>query len=95
MCAYIILEIDVRDTVLYEDYKKLAPLSVQAYGGKYLVRGGQVEPIEGDWQPSRIVVLEFENSEKAKSWLNSSEYKPAWEMRKKGAFTRSILVEGI
>ena len=95
MCVYIILEIDVRDTVLYEDYKKLAPLSVMTYGGKYLVRGGKVETLEGDWQPNRIVVLEFETAEKAKSWLNSPEYKPVWELRKKGAFTRSILVEGI
>jgi uncharacterized protein (DUF1330 family) len=95
MAAYVILEIDVKDMAIYEDYKKLAANAVSTYGGKYLVRGGKVEPLEGDWQPQRVVVLEFENAERAKAWLYSPEYQPAWEIRKKSALTRSILVEGI
>jgi uncharacterized protein (DUF1330 family) len=95
MAAYVILEIDVKDLAVYEDYKKLSVGAVSAYGGRFLVRGGKVEPLEGDWQPQRMVVLEFENTEKAKAWLYSPEYQPAWEIRKKAAITRSILVEGV
>lgn len=95
MTAYVILEIDVHDPAVYEDYKKLAVPAVMAYGGKYLVRGGNVNTLEGDWQPQRIVVLEFENMETAKNWLNSPEYSPARAIRAKSAHTRSILVDGV
>jgi uncharacterized protein (DUF1330 family) len=94
MSAYVFLEIEVTDPVIYEEYKKLSPAAVAAYGGKYVVRGGTSEVLEGDWQPNRIVVLEFESREKAKAWLNSPEYRPAWEMRKKSACTRSVLLDG-
>ena len=63
-------------------------------GGVCVVRGGRVESLEGDWQPERIVVLEFENMETAKNWLESPEYRPARNLRHKSAVTRSILVEG-
>jgi uncharacterized protein (DUF1330 family) len=95
MTAFVILDIDVHDPVTYEEYKKLAPPSIAAYGGRYVARGGKVETLEGNWQPQRIVVLEFESMEKAKTWLNSPEYHPAHEMRTQSAHTRSILVEGI
>ncbi len=94
MSAYVFLEIEVTDPETYEAYKKLSPAAVAAYGGKYLVRGGTAEVLEGDWQPQRIVVLEFESTAQAKAWLNSPEYRPAWEMRKKSAVTRSVLLEG-
>ncbi|MCE1251939.1 MAG: DUF1330 domain-containing protein [Anaerolineae bacterium] len=94
MSAYVFLEIEVTDPEVYEAYKKLSPAAIAAYGGKYLVRGGKSEVLEGDWQPQRIVILEFENTERAKAWLNSPEYRPAWEKRKQSAKTRSVLLEG-
>jgi uncharacterized protein (DUF1330 family) len=94
MSAYIFLEIEVTDPVIYEDYKKMSPASIAAYGGKYLVRGGTNEVLEGDWQPNRLVILEFESREQAKAWLNSPEYRPAWEKRKQSAHTRSVLMDG-
>lgn len=94
MAAYVFLEIEVTDPDVYEAYKKRSPAAVAAYGGKYLVRGGKTEVLEGDWQPNRLVILEFENTDKAKAWLNSPEYHPAWELRKKSARTRSVLMEG-
>jgi uncharacterized protein (DUF1330 family) len=94
MSAYVFLEIEVKDPALYEEYKKLSPAAVAAYGGKYLVRGGSSEVLEGEWQPQRIVILEFESREQAKAWLNSPEYAPAWEKRKKAAYTRSVLLDG-
>jgi len=74
MPAYIIVEIEINDPVGYEEYKKRAGATVAQYGGKYIVRGGACETLEGDWKPKRIVVLQFENMERAKAWLNCPEY---------------------
>jgi uncharacterized protein (DUF1330 family) len=60
MPAYVVVEIDIHDTTLYEQYKKAAPSSIADYGGKYLARGGACEILEGDWLPKRLVILEFE-----------------------------------
>lgn len=95
MPAYIILEIDVHDVEMYEAYKKLSPPTLEPYEGKYLVRGGEPELAEGKNQPKRIVVLQFPDRQKAKSWLNSPEYAPAWAMRKQAAKTRAFIVDGI
>ena len=77
MAAYVILDITVNDPAKYEDYKKLAPPAIEAYGGKYLVRGGSMEILEGDWKPNRVVILEFQSIEMAKNWINSPEYSDA------------------
>ena len=66
MSAYVIADISVNDLERYEDYKKLAPPAIAAYGGKYVARGGKAEKLEGDWEPGRVVILEFESVEKAK-----------------------------
>jgi uncharacterized protein (DUF1330 family) len=94
MPAYIIVEIDIVDPIGYEEYKKLTSATVEKYGGKYMVRGGKTEVLEGDWQPKRIVVLEFESSERAREWLNSEEYREPRKMRHRTARTNMILVEG-
>lgn len=95
MPAYVILDINVNDPDLFEEYKKLAPATIEAYGGKYIARGGKVETLEGDWTPNRIVILEFDNSETAKNWLNSPEYREARAMRLQAAMSQSIVVEGV
>jgi uncharacterized protein (DUF1330 family) len=95
MSAYIIVEVDVKDPVRYEDYKKLTPASIAVYGGKFIVRGGKTELIEGNQEPKRIVILEFENAEKAKQWWNSPEYSDAKKLRHSTAESRMILVEGV
>jgi uncharacterized protein (DUF1330 family) len=92
--AYIIVDLEVTEPVEYEQYKKLAGATVEKYGGKYIVRGGPCETLEGDWNPKRIVVLEFENAGQAKAWLNSTEYAEPRQMRHRTANTRMILVEG-
>lgn len=94
MPAYILIEIDVHDPVAYEDYKKLTPASLVPYEGKFIVRGGATETLEGDWQPKRIVVLEFPSVERAKAWWASEEYAPAKKMRQAASTTRMIVVEG-
>ena len=95
MTAYIVYDIEVTDPIRYGKYKDLATPTVAQYGGKYIVRGGKTENQEGDWSPSRIVILQFENVEQAKKWLNSPEYRPAMELRHETAITRSIIVEGV
>jgi uncharacterized protein (DUF1330 family) len=95
MTAYIVLDIVVTDPVRYAEYKELAAPTVAQYGGKYIVRGGKAENLEGDWSPARIVILQFERVEQAKNWLNSAEYGPAKELRHQTAVTRSIIVEGL
>jgi uncharacterized protein (DUF1330 family) len=95
MPAYVIVEIDVIDPVGYEEYKQLASATVKKYSGKYIVRGGQTEVLEGNWKPKRIVVLEFESAERAKAWLNCEEYREPRKMRHRTARTNMILVEGI
>ncbi len=95
MPAYVIVEIDILDPVGYEDYKKLASATVKKYGGKYIVRGGNTEVLEGDWKPKRIVVLQFESAERAKEWLNCEEYGEPRKMRRRTVRTNMILVEGM
>lgn len=95
MSAYVIVEIEVTDPVGYEEYKKQAAATVHQYGGKYIVRGGKAEVLEGDWKPKRIVVLQFDSMERAKEWLNCEEYREPRKMRHATAKTNMILVEGI
>jgi uncharacterized protein (DUF1330 family) len=95
MPAYIIVEIEITDPVGYEEYKKQAAATVKQYGGKYIVRGGACETLEGDWNPKRIVVLQFDNMQGAKAWLSSPEYVEPRKQRHRTAKTRMILVEGM
>jgi uncharacterized protein (DUF1330 family) len=93
--AYVIVEIDVQDPVGYEEYKKYASATVHGHDGKYIVRGGKTEVLEGDWQPKRIVLLEFPSMDRAKEWLNCEEYREPRKMRHATARTNMILVEGV
>jgi uncharacterized protein (DUF1330 family) len=94
MAAYVIVEIEIVDPIGYEEYKNQASTTVYKYGGKYLVRGGKTEVLEGDWDPKRIVILEFPTTERAKEWLNCEEYREPRKLRHKTAKTKMIVVEG-
>jgi len=94
MAAYIIVEMEVTDPVGILEYRKLAEASVAACGGRFLVRGGRTEALEGGWEPKRIVVLEFPTVSRAKEWWSSKEYAKARVIRERTARTRMILAEG-
>ena len=94
MPAYIIVDIDIVDPVGYEQYKNLAGATVERYGGKYIVRGGKSEVLEGNWSPKRVVILQFDSIERAKAWLNCEEYREPRKMRHRTARTNMIVVEG-
>ena len=95
MSAYVIVEIDIVDPAGYEEYKKLAGATVEKYGGKYVIRGGAVETLEGNWKPNRIVVLQFDSMQRAKEWLNCEEYREPRKMRHRTAKTKMIVVESV
>ena len=94
MPAYVIVEIEIHDPIEYEEYKILTPASIAAYDGKFVVRGAQTESLEGDWNPQRIVVLEFPSVQRAKEWWNSQEYALAKTIRQRTAKTKMLVVEG-
>ena len=95
MTAYVIVDINVTDPVRYEDYKRLAAPTVSLYGGKYIARGGKTETLEGDWSPTRLVILQFDSSEQAKNWLNSTEYSEARSLRHETATSNMVVIEGV
>lgn len=94
MAAYIIVDIDIHDAALYGEYRKRVPATIEKYGGKFLVRGGTFEKLEGDWQPTRLVLLEFPSMDQAKRWYDSEEYREPKALRLKASKGSVILVEG-
>jgi uncharacterized protein (DUF1330 family) len=95
MPAYVVVQITVRDAATYERYKELAPPSIAAYGGRYIVRGGATEALEGSWRPTRFVVLEFPSLERARAWWSCPEYAAAKALRQASADTEMLLVDGL
>ena len=95
MTAFVIVDIKVHDPETYENYKSLVPASVEAYGGRFIARGGATESLEGDWAPERIVMLEFPSLERARRWWASPEYSEAKAIRMRTAHTRMIATEGV
>ncbi len=95
MAAYVIVDLRVTDPAGFEEYKKLVPPTIAAFGGKYVARGGRVETLEGGWDPARIVILEFPTLERARDWWASEEYRQPKAMRQQCATTRMIVVESV
>ncbi|HST29841.1 MAG TPA: DUF1330 domain-containing protein [Chthoniobacterales bacterium] len=95
MSAYVIVEIDIFDPVGFGEYRKAVVPLVQKYGGKYVAVDDQIETLEGDWSPKRIVVIEFPSMERAKDWFGCKEYREPCKIRKRTANTKMILVEGV
>ena len=95
MSAYVVVEIAVKDAQTYERYKQLAPPSIAQYDGRYLVRGGATEVLEGTWNPPRFVILEFPTAQQARAWWSSPEYAPAKALRQSCTQTQMLLVEGL
>ena len=91
----MIIDIEVTDPVRYQDYVHLASASIAAHGGRYLVRGGASEVLDGEWIPRRLVVLEFDSSAQAKAWRASAEYAQAKVIRDSCARMNMVVVEGV
>ena len=95
MKTYVIVDVKITDPVRYEEYKKLTPASLVPFDGKFVVRGGQAETLEGSWKPARLVLLEFPSAQKARAWWSSDGYAPAKALRQSASVTQMILVEGV
>ena len=95
MAAYFIVDVDVKNPQAFEGYKQAAAASIAQYGGRYLVRGGTHEVLEGTWRPIRLVVLEFPTVEAAKRWYASDEYNKVKPIRLEHAVGHMVLVEGV
>ncbi|UUZ63971.1 DUF1330 domain-containing protein [Polaromonas sp. P1-6] len=93
--AYIIANVTVTNPEQYETYKKLSTIAMQAHGAEVCVQGGPVEVLEGDWSPSRIVVLKFPDMTQARAFNASAEYEAARQSRQGIAVMRMVLVEGV
>jgi uncharacterized protein (DUF1330 family) len=94
MPAYIIADVDVTDPAGYESYRPLAAASIARFGGRFLVRGGKAELLEGAPEPARAVVIEFPDADTARRWYHSDEYQRALKIRQANSTARVILVEG-
>lgn len=94
MPAYIIAEIQVTDPTSYDRYRPMAAASIARFGGRYVVRGGKLDLLEGEPEPGRIVVIEFPDTDAARRWYRSEEYQKALRIRQSASRGRVFLVEG-
>ena len=95
MAAYVIADVNITDPDLFKKYSEQVPATVEQYGGKYLIRGGMIERHEGDWEPTRVVIIEFENMSTLKQWYSSHEYSVPLQIRQQSADTNVLFLEGI
>ena len=95
MPAYVVIETDVRDPEQYERYKAASPAAVASGGGRFVARGGELAVLEGDWDPSRVVILEFPDLDAVKRWYDSPEYVEARRLREGAANLRMVAVQGL
>jgi len=95
MSAYLLVDIKITDPTAYEEYRKQVPAILAAHGGKYLVRGGRTDLLEGEGMPNRTVVLEFPSMERLKAFYSSAEYEPLKRLRAAASRSRVVAVEGV
>ena len=95
MPAYVIVDLTVTDLPTMEEYRKRVPATLAAYGGRFLVRGGAHQTVEGDWKPNRLVILEFPSMDQAKRWYHSEEYREPLAMRLRAGHANMVMVEGV
>ncbi len=95
MAAYVIADIEVTDREGFAEYQQKVPATIAAYGGRYLVRGGASEVLEGSWSPRRCVVLEFPSMAQLKTWYASPEYRPLIAIRERTTRSNLVVVEGL
>ena len=95
MPAYLIAETNITDPEQYEHYRAASPGAIAAGGGRFLARGGELAVLEGDWNPSRLVILEFEDLDAVKRFYESPEYQAAIKLREGAAQLNLVAVEGI
>ena len=94
MAGYVVAQMTVTDPDAFADYPGQAGPTVAAFGGRYVVRGGPIDNIEGDWSPGRMVIIEFDSVERAKAWYDSQIYEEAKALRIRSTMSSLMIVEG-
>jgi len=95
MAAYVLAEIEVTNPEGYKDYTTHVPATIAKYGGRFLVRGGKVETLEGEWPQRRRVLIEFPSADAARTWWNSPDYEKPKALRQANSHGRLLLLEGV
>jgi len=95
MAAYIFASVEISDPAAYEEYRRRVPTIIAEYGGRYLVRGGAVERLEGDAPLNRLIILEFPDMARLKAFYNSAQYQPLLAMRQRAAISTLLAIEGV
>jgi len=95
MTAYVVAEIEILNPAGYKEYTTTVPATIAKYGGRFLVRGGTAEVLEGDWPERRRVIIEFPSLDAAKRWWNSPDYQKPKAMRRANSNGRLLLLDGV
>jgi uncharacterized protein (DUF1330 family) len=96
VAAYVVVDVEVQDPEAYQEYTRQVPDTLQPYGGKFIVRGGNAQTLEGAWNPKRVVILEFPTAQQAKGWHASAAYQAILPIRQRNARTNFLtVVEGV
>ena len=95
MKAYLVADVVVTDAAGFEAYRAQVPATISAYGGRYLVRGGETLVLEGDLSPNRVIILEFPSMARLRAWYDSPEYRPLRVLRERTARTTLLAIEGV
>ena len=95
MPAYVIADIEILDSVGFEEYRRLVPATIAAHGGRYLARGGATEVLEGAWSPKRCIIVEFPDMERFKAWWSSPEYVPLQALRQRTTRSHIVVTQGL
>ncbi|HJU22539.1 MAG TPA: DUF1330 domain-containing protein [Casimicrobiaceae bacterium] len=95
MPAYLVADIEVTDPEGYAECRRTVGESIAAFGGRFLARGGKTVTLEGNWSPSRLVIVEFPSIERLQAWYDSPDYAPALALRKRASVGSLVMTEGI
>ena len=95
MAAYIVVQIEITDPETFETYRAQVPATLEPYGGEFIVRGGDMEILEGEWAAPRCAILKFPDMDAAKAWQASPEYEGPMALRQTSANVNMIVVDGI
>jgi len=95
VAAYVLADVDVTDPETYKEYTAHTPESIATHGGRFIVRGGAFEVLEGDWRPGRVVVIEFPDMDAALGWYRSADYQELARIRHASSTARILAIEGV
>ena len=95
MSAYVIADVEITDANLYGQFLEQVTATVEAHGGKFVARGGAMETILGNWAPKRLAILEFNNLQQVRAWLDSPEYTALDDIRSRFSNVNMVIIEGL